>query len=517
MGDSLFGWSGSGEGEGVVTEPLKEANGLLVVVIVLTIVIFLLIGKLWRSRGEPERRPTLYDVYDEDGGGDDTGHTVDGQLVKRASTVSNTSAAAAEAVGRLKSTVSSTSTPGPFRSSTSTPGPFRSRTSTPGTYRSNTSTPGGGGAEQHLPPKQRRGTLAANLWGKVAANLISRGSPSQEFVGVKAKQPKTGMGGGIKWVHVQSRDRSVQLAESNNGTVWRCSPKSGWGGGVLDVKFHDPEQHPSRLEEEVAVLLTLGSCEKVISMLGYSYSAKPGSGFIAYEYCDQFALLDLLRSHRQSHLDTPLQTVPPSSLQTFQMLDFAAQIASGMEFIHRCGVVHSNLAARSVSVAGDRSSGSECKISGLSHGWVAGSMQEAEAGVSGDEAGGHRPAGWYKWASLEALCHNKHTQAGDLWSFGMVLYEIFACGDLPYPGLDNADELRTWLSEGNRITLHSGWLVPPSPGLCLPLSLSPSLPGLPLSLSLSLLADNLLPDPTSSHTMNSSNLPLPYHLLTGLR
>ena len=170
--------------------------------------------------------------------------------------------------------------------------------------------------------------------------------------------------------------------------------------------------------------------ENVIRVLGYSYTNREGPGFIAYEASDTFSLIDLLQAHRKQHLDSPTQEVPPSSLQTYQMLDFASQIASGMEYLQQSCVVHSNLAARSISVVGSRGSGSVCKIAGFSHAWVdlesrmlrrtsqpfagnGGGAGGAGGGRGG--GGGERPDDWYKWASLETLCRNEHTFESDVW------------------------------------------------------------------------------------------------------
>ena len=43
--------------------------------------------------------------------------------------------------------------------------------------------------------------------------------------------------------------------------------------------------------------------------------------------------------------------------------------------------------------------------------------------------GGYLPL---KWTSPEALLYRRHTHASDVWSFGMVLYEIWSVGGLPF-------------------------------------------------------------------------------------
>lgn len=208
-------------------------------------------------------------------------------------------------------------------------------------------------------------------------------------------------------------------------------------GGALDVKFHDPDVHNS-IQNEVTVLLRLAHSakrasivsttstfghENVIRVLGYSFTNRAGPGFIAYEASDQFSLVNLLQAHRRKHLDSPAEHVPPSSLQTYQMLDFASQIASGMDYLRQSRVVHTNLAARSISVVGSRGSRSVCKIAGFAHALVDctddGEHQRLQP------SGGKRSADWFKWASLETLCRNEHSFESDVWSYVNTIVYIY--------------------------------------------------------------------------------------------
>ena len=44
-----------------------------------------------------------------------------------------------------------------------------------------------------------------------------------------------------------------------------------------------------------------------------------------------------------------------------------------------------------------------------------------------------------KWTAPEALSYKKYSTASDVWSFGIVLYEIWSLGIKPHHNLTNAE------------------------------------------------------------------------------
>ena len=60
-------------------------------------------------------------------------------------------------------------------------------------------------------------------------------------------------------------------------------------------------------------------------------------------------------------------------------------------------------------------------------------LQDAEYYVS---RGGKIPV---KWTAPEALNYKKYSTASDVWSFGVVLYEIWTLGLKPYHNMSNAE------------------------------------------------------------------------------
>ncbi|KAI8491799.1 regulation of mast cell degranulation [Branchiostoma belcheri] len=113
-------------------------------------------------------------------------------------------------------------------------------------------------------------------------------------------------------------------------------------------------------------------------------------------------------------------------------------------YISQAGYVHGDLAARNVLVGEDL----VVKIAdfGLT-------TDVYERGYQRQDAEQKIPL---KWMAPERLLREgRYTSKSDVWSFGVVLYEIATLGNVPYPGLD-----RTLLDE-----LRTGYREPRPPGL----------------------------------------------------
>lgn len=126
----------------------------------------------------------------------------------------------------------------------------------------------------------------------------------------------------------------------------------------------------------------------------------------------------------------------------WELLDFAKQIANGMAFLAEEKIVHRDLAARNVLVCADETNRKTIKIS--------------DFGLSRDihydnvyikQSPGRLPI---KWMALESIKGREYTVQSDVWSYGILLYEIATLGDAPYPAV-SVDFLTKYLDSGKRM------------------------------------------------------------------
>uniref|UniRef100_A0AAR2JW31 Platelet-derived growth factor receptor alpha n=1 Tax=Pygocentrus nattereri TaxID=42514 RepID=A0AAR2JW31_PYGNA len=110
-------------------------------------------------------------------------------------------------------------------------------------------------------------------------------------------------------------------------------------------------------------------------------------------------------------------------LTTMDLLSFTYQVARGMEFLASKNCVHRDLAARNVLL-------SQGKIVKICDFGLARDIMHDNNYVS--KGSTFLPV---KWMAPESIFDNLYTSLSDVWSYGILLWEIFSLGGTPYPGM----------------------------------------------------------------------------------
>ncbi|XP_029451095.1 tyrosine-protein kinase FRK [Rhinatrema bivittatum] len=135
-----------------------------------------------------------------------------------------------------------------------------------------------------------------------------------------------------------------------------------------------------------------------------------------------------------------LQNDGGSTIKLEQQVDIAAQVAAGMAYLESQNYVHRDLAARNVLVG-------EHDVYKVADFGLTRIFQAENGNVYEPKPGTKLPI---KWTAPEALQFNKFSVKSDVWSFGVLLYEIVTYGKMPYLGL-NGNQVLQKLLKGERM------------------------------------------------------------------
>uniref|UniRef100_A0A8C9X0S9 receptor protein-tyrosine kinase n=1 Tax=Sander lucioperca TaxID=283035 RepID=A0A8C9X0S9_SANLU len=139
---------------------------------------------------------------------------------------------------------------------------------------------------------------------------------------------------------------------------------------------------------------------------------------IVTEYMENGALDRYLKDH-------------DGEFPSFQLVGMLRGIAAGMKYLSDMSYVHRDLAARNILVNNTL----ECKVSdfGLSR------VLEDNPEGTYTTSGGKIPI---RWTAPEAIAYRKFTSASDVWSFGIVMWEVMAFGERPYWDMSNHEVMK---------------------------------------------------------------------------
>ncbi|XP_029927806.1 high affinity nerve growth factor receptor [Myripristis murdjan] len=226
----------------------------------------------------------------------------------------------------------------------------------------------------------------------------------------------------LKWELGEGAFGKVYLAECAN-----LSPDSD--KMLVAIKTLKDANESTRQDfQREAELLTVLQHQHIVRFYGVCTDGEPLA--MVFEYMRHGDLNRFLRAHGPDARILEEVKMPPLGQLTLpQMLHIAAQIASGMVYLASLHFVHRDLATRNCLVG----EGLVVKI--------------GDFGMSRDiystdyyRVGG-RTMLPIRWMPPESIMYRKFTTESDIWSFGVVLWEIFTYGKQPWYQLSNSEAI----------------------------------------------------------------------------
>uniref|UniRef100_A0A8C9U1A1 Vascular endothelial growth factor receptor 3 n=1 Tax=Scleropages formosus TaxID=113540 RepID=A0A8C9U1A1_SCLFO len=213
------------------------------------------------------------------------------------------------------------------------------------------------------------------------------------------------------------------------------------------------------LMSELKILIHIGNHLNVVNLLGAC--TKPnGPLMVIVEYCKYGNLSNYLRTKREFFLPYRVSisfgfcgNISSPSLSFYysrtdlwktpltveDLICYSFQVARGMEFLASRKCIHRDLAARNILL-------SENNVVKICDFGLARDIYKDPDYVRKGNA--RLPL---KWMAPESIFDKVYTSQSDVWSFGVLLWEIFSLGASPYPGVQIDEDFCRRLKDGTRM------------------------------------------------------------------
>jgi serine/threonine protein kinase len=200
--------------------------------------------------------------------------------------------------------------------------------------------------------------------------------------------------------------------------VKRVKLRENRSSGVIANDYTERiTEENNKLLDEAELMAKVGYHEHLVTRIGATTSGNQPYCLVM-SYCEHGSLRKVLK----------IDSSQGAAMSELGSLEIGLNIIHGMQHLVKRSVVHRDLAARNVMVtSGMSSTGYVARVADFG-------LSRFHIGKTAEEEYYRSKSGVFplRWTAPEAIEHLKFTQASDVWSFAIVMIEIFQNGQRPY-------------------------------------------------------------------------------------
>ena len=250
-----------------------------------------------------------------------------------------------------------------------------------------------------------------------------------------------------------TRDRfevSDQIGSGNFGKVFKGELLGLYGNDskttVAMKSINGQKVNENELENllcEIEIMMDVPPHLNLVSLIASCASEfeMKGELWLLLEFCQHGDLKNYLIKNQTRILSgTQLDIINSRCL-----IKWAYDVANGMQFLSKNKIMHGDLAARNI-LMDENLLVNECPVAKVADFGL--SKKLNDYAIYEKESREFVP---WKWMAMEYLMDQYFTLASDVWSYGVLFWEILSFGKIPY-GHQDYDEVVAKLERGSRLT-----------------------------------------------------------------